>query len=825
MKPQNNDKKRAAQASKNDAARLKKAKKEVKTKMTIPRSAQESIPYVAIYKNGIIETTPGRFTKCYLLGDANFSIASQEEQNNLFTRYEEFLNMFAPETEFQISIINRKVDEKQVADEILIKHRSDGLDEYRDEMNEILKSKLAEGKNNLKKEKYLTVCCKAEDVEEASNVFTRLDAEISATLKKINDYDVVPMTIEERLNLLYDIYNMDSPISFNAKATFEGYESEFFNIDMLSKYGITSKDFIAPASMRFKKDYIEIGDKFARVLFVETYPSFLSTDFLASVSDTQFNMMTSISYESLHQDKTMKMLKNQRTSIDANIVDAQKRAARNGYSGNIISPSLLKAQEETNKLIEDITSRNQKLFYTTVTFTVFADSLDELNKNTNAITSAASKYLISIKKLNYQQEPGLTTTLPLAHNKLAVQRFLTTETAALYIPFTAKELTQKHGFYYGLNAVSHNLILYNRLTSKNANGIILGTPGSGKSFSAKREILSVILNTDDDVFIIDPEREYAPMAKMLNGETIRIAAGSPTHINPFDMDIDYANGDDPIALKSDFIETLCETIIGGRYGLSAMQKSVIGRCVKLLYEPYIRHIQTQKALGREISLDTEKTPTMVDFFNILMKQPEPEAKNLALAIELYSTGSLDTFAHKTNVNTNNRLVVYDIKDIGSSMKELGLQVCLNDVWNKTIANHARGKRTWFYIDEFYLLTQTDSSAQFLQQIFKRARKWGGCPTGITQNVEDMLASKEARTIISNCEFIMMLNQAPIDAADLADMFNISPTQMSYITNASEGQGLLYMGRDIIPFIDKYPTNTKTFSVMTTKFDDVKRRNS
>ena len=809
-------------SNKNEKKQFKKVQKEIKEKIIIPRTVQDSIPYVAIYPNGIIETTPGNYSKCYLLGDANFSIASADDQQNIFERYKEFLNMFAPDMQFQISIINRRIDDQRITDRILLKRKSDGLDEYREEMNSILKNKLGEGKNNLEKEKYLTVCYKAEDIESATSAFTRLDTEIASSLKKINDRDIVPMTIEERLNLLYDIYNTDSPIPFSAKATFDGHESNFFSLDLLPKYGITSKDFIGPASMQFKKDYCIIEDKYVRVLFVDSLPSFLSTNFLASVTDTNFNMITSINHETLHQDKTMKALMNQRTSIDANIVESQKKASRRGYSSNIISPSLLKSQEEINKLIEGISSRNQKLFYVSVTFAVFADSLEELNKNTSTIVSTASKYLVSIKKLNYQQEPGLNTTLPLAINKLAVQRFLTTETAALFIPFTAQELSQKNGFYYGVNAVSHNLIMYNRSTAKNTNGIILGTPGSGKSFAAKREILNVILGTDDEVYIIDPEREYAPLAKELKGETVRIAAGSSTHINPFDMDIEYADKDDPISLKSDFIATLLETINKSTYGLSAMQKSIVDRCVKLLYEPYVQYLNAQRALGRNASLDTSHTPTMIDFYHILMRQPEPEAKNLALAIELYSTGSLDTFAHRTNVNTNSRFVVYDIKDIGAGMKELGLQVCLNDIWNRTIANYYKGKRTWFYIDEFYLLTQTDSSAKFLQQIFKRARKWGGCPTGITQNVEDMLASKEARTIISNCDFIMMLNQAPMDGADLANMLNISASQMSYITNASEGQGLLYTGSSIIPFIDKYPTDTKTFKAMTTKFDDIMR---
>lgn len=809
------------QSKKQQKKEIANKRKKIQKEMMIPHTVQESIPYQSIYKNGIIETIPNCYTKSYLLGDANFSIASSEEQDHIFEKYQHFLNMFAPETRFQITVFNRRVDEQKIAEEILFKHRNDGLNEYRDEVNEILKNNLSEGKNNLVREKYLTVCQECEDVETAASNFTRLDAEISASLKKINDREISPMTIEERLNLLYDIYNIDSPISFNAKATFGEEESQFFSLDSLTKYGITSKDFIGPSSIQFKTDYCLIGEKYVRVLFVATYPSFMSTDFLSAVTDTQFNMLTSISYESTHQDKAMKMLKNQMTSINANIINEQKRAARGGYSGAVISPTLQKSKEVAEKLIDDMTSRDQKLYNTTVTIAVFADSLEELNKNTNTIISIAGKYLVTIKKLSYQQEPGFTTTLPLALNKLAVQRYLTTETAALYIPFTAQELAQKNGFYYGLNAVSRNLILYNRSNSLNANGIILGTSGAGKSFAAKREILNVILGTEDDVFIIDPEREYAPMARLLNGECIRIAAGSTTYINPFDMDIKYADKDDPVSLKSDFIGTLCETIISSKYGLSAIQKSIIDRCVKSLYDSYIQHINTQRALGRDITIDVNYSPTMVDFYNALITQPEPEAKNLALAVELYSKGSLDTFAHRTNVDTSKRFVVYDIKDIGTNMKELGLQVCLNDVWNKTIANSKKGKRTWFYIDEFYLLTQTDSSAKFLQQIFKRARKWGGCPTGITQNVEDMLSSKEARTIISNSDFIMMLNQAPIDGAELASMLNISPTQMGYITNAGAGQGLLYTGNGgaIIPFVDKYPANTKTFRVMSTKFED------
>ena len=416
-----------------------------------------------------------------------------------------------------------------------------------------------------------------------------------------------------------------------------------------------------------------------------------------------------------------------------------------------------------------------------------------------------------------QQEVGFNASLPLGVNKLETKRLLTTETASLFIPFSAQELSQNGGIYYGLNAVSHNLILFDRTKSQNANGIILGTPGSGKSFSAKREIISVLLNTNDDVYIVDPEREYAPLAELFGGEVVRIAAGSKVYLNPMDMDLNYANDDDPVTLKADFICSLCETILGGKYGLSQSQNSIIDRCVRQIYQPYLNWLNQHPEKG---SCDLKHMPTLRLLYDVLLRQPEPEAKQIALALERYATGSLDTFAHTTNVDVKKRFVVYDIKDVGSGMKEMGLQICLNDIWNRTISNKQKyNKRTWFYIDEFYLLTQTDSSAKFLQEIFKRTRKWGGVPTGITQNVEDMLVSKEARSIIANCQFVMMLNQAPTDKQELAKMFNISPAQLSYITNADTGQGLIYTGKSIVPFIDKYPTNTKTYAAMTTKLDD------
>lgn len=798
--------------------KVKKEKQKQKNNAKVAKTAQQTIPYIGVYANGVIETSVGRFSKSYLLEDVNFKIATPEEQANIFLRYQELLNMFGPEVDAQITVFNRDVDAERVKQEILMPLRGDHLDVYREEQNQIISDKMNEGKNNLAHEKYLTVSIEAEGIDAANIVFSRLDVEIPAAVKLINGVDTVSLTIGERLSILYDIYNMNTKTPFYQKAQIGENIAETFNLSHLKKLGISTKDLISPSCITVENKYLQLDDKYARVLFLEGYPSFLSTDFFTELTSISCNALTSLYIKSLRQDKALGLIKNQMTNIRANVIDAQKKAYRGGYGTDMISPELQRVENESRKLMQDLTGRNQKMFLTCLTMTLFADSLEELDNITDMAIAIGSKHLCGLKIMHYQQETGFASCLPLAENRVVVDRLLTTETAALFIPFATQELSQNKGLYYGLNAVSHNLILFNRKESKNANGIVLGTSGSGKSFSCKREIFNVLLSTDDEVYIIDPEREYAPLAELLGGEVIKIAAGSKTYLNPFDMDLRYADDDnDPLVLKSDYISSLCESVLGGRFGLSPIQMTVIDRCVSKVYEPYMDYL----ALSTEKKLfDRDHCPTLVDFYNCLLEQPEPEAQNIALALERYATGNLSTFAHKTNVNTTKRFIVYDIKDIGTQLKEIGLQVCLNDIWNKTIANASRNKRTWFYIDEFYLLTQTDSSASFLQKVFKRARKWGGIPTGITQNVEDLLGRPEARGIINNCDFIMMLNQSPVDRIELGNLLGISQTQMSYITNADVGQGLLYTGSSIVPFIDKYPKDTKSYEVMSTKFEDI-----
>lgn len=778
----------------------------------IPKTVQESIPYYAVYAdNGIIETAPGTFTKSYLLEDINYQIAQETEQEQMFIRFGELLNSFDSSIKFQITINNKNINQDDFMQKVLIHEKGDALDVYRQEYNEMLMKKMSEGRNNMSREKYLTVSVEAESFEAATIVFARLDGEIAQNVKRIGDANSRALSSVERLEILHDIYNIGSEGTFNERVSRFGHNYGF-SFETMRKAGLTTKDCIGCSSLEFKKDYMIIGDKYARALFLTDLPSFLADNILAELTNTSFNMLTTINYESVQQEKALKMIKNQMVNINSNLIDKQKRASKSGYSIDLISPELKKAQEEANELLQDLTSKNQKMFLVTIVLVHFADTIDDLNRDTDILQSTARKFVCNVKKLNWQQEDGFTSALPLANNKLAIKRSLTTESTAVFMPYVSQELSQSGGMYYGLNAVSRNLLLFNRKNQKNSNGFILGTPGSGKSFSAKREMLNVLLNTDDDVIVIDPEREYSPMAEMLGGEVVRIATGSKYHINPLDMDKDYADEDDPITLKSDFLLSLCETVLGGRYGLSASERSIIDRCCRLVYSDFINS-----------GYDKSKIPTLLDFQKVLEAQPEREAHDIAIALEIYTKGSLDVFAHHTNVDNNGRFVIYDIKDIGNNIKTMGMLIVLDSIWNRIITNRKKGKRTWFYIDEIYLLFTNETSAQFLKELYKRARKWGGVPTGITQNVEDLLLSETARTMISNCEFIQMLNQAPLDRRELAELLNISNTQLSYITNADPGQGLIYVGKAIIPFIDKFPTDTQLYKAMTTKPDELGKK--
>ena len=791
-----------------------KSKQMKKSPLTdVPKTVQGSIPYLGVYENGIFQNDENTYSKVYKIPDMNFLIEDTERQKEIFGNFMELLSSFGPEVHVQQVIFNKTIKPAELESKVLMKTQNDKLNEYREEMNEMLIDKMAKASNNIIHEKYFVLSVEADDIVTAKATFERLDREISAGFERVTKTTTKPLPLIERLSLMYDIYNMDSNVPFYRRTKMKKDNvMESFNMRHIQKMGLTSKDVIGPSALTFERDHMIIGTTYARAMMVSNLPSFLRGDILTELSNMPFNMLTSVHYRALPQSKAITLLKNKLVDVNANVVTLQKKASRNGYSVDVISPEIKQASQEVESLMGDLTQDNQKLFYTTITAVIFAKTKEELDENTKLFQATAERFVCQAMILATQQEAGLTTALPLGRNKLKVERLLNSRAAAIFLPFGVKELWQDDGMYYGLNGVSKQMILYNRSSAINGNGCIFGVPGSGKSFSAKREIVNVLLHTDDDVFVIDPENEYAGLAKLFYGSSIRIAPGSDVHINPMDMGLDYsAEGDDPITMKADFIASICEAATGSRYPLTPIQKSVIDRCVKNVYREYIR---TLRAEGK--SEDAKIVPTLRDFYEEVKLQPEPEAHNLALALEKFVEGTQNSFAFRTNVNVNNRFTIYNIKDIGTGMKSIGLQVCLDNIWNKMIANYKKGKRTWLYCDEFHLLTQTEISAKYTQQIWRRARKWNGIPTGITQQVEDMMKTEEGRAIIGNSEFVMMLSMNAYGRAQMQQMYNLTDAEMEYITSSGSGHGLIYNGKDIIPFVDEFPKDTKLYNAMTTK---------
>ena len=517
------------------------------------------------------------------------------------------------------------------------------------------------------------------------------------------------------------------------------------------------------------------------------------------------------------------MIHNQSVNINAEVVQKQQSHMQNGISPEFISADLKRAKEQIENLQEDLMNRDQKLFYMSMLIMHFAETADELKDQQGIIKNTGSKYTCSIKPLSLQQEKGFVSTIPVGVDQTYLKRMLTTESLGVFIPFNEINQFDDGGIYYGVNAVNKSLIVYNRLKGQNYNGLVLGASGSGKSFSAKREMSSSFLYTNADVYIIDPDGEYFPLASAFDGSIISIAPGNGVYINPFDLDTDTSFDKDmnPITMKTDFICGLLETMMGQGSRLTPVQKSVVDRCIRKIYQPYLEHLNMlpPDARGRKKTIDKDVCPTMQNLFDELLSQPEIEAQQLALIMETYTTGSFDTFAHRTNVNLNNRLVIYDIKNIGSNLRELALKICMNDIWNQMMENRRNNKWTWFYIDEFHLLLSNPSTAEFLKSVWKRARKWQGVPTGITQNVEDLLNSSEARAIINNSSFVYMLNQSMMDKSMLVNLLHLSDSDAEFITNVEPGHGLIYNGKQAIPFEDRFPKDTALYKVMTTKPTD------
>lgn len=789
--------------------------KKKKQKVThIPQTLQDSIPYICVAEeNGIFEIKPGEYSKSYYFPEINFRTLNNDNQLKIGQAYSTFISAFPQDTTIEITIYNKNIDIMKFQDDIMLKMKNDGLDLYRDEYNNMLLDKLSGAKNNLETVKLLTVGIKASSMQEAFDKFVQIDGIVTENMALVTKRDSRALTTIERLDLLNTIYNHDAAISLRQKKNVQGVEIEAFSLENCKMQGITTKDVIAPAGMQVKNRDMEIGSSVTRSYYISNYPTWIKSTLLTELASLPANMLVSVYFDAIPQDEAIKMIKRQGTNISANLLEIQKKASKSGFDPSLVSPDLQVAKEESSELMNEMTKDNGMLFTGNIVITIFASSIDELQRLEELLKAIAVKSLVFLKPLNFQQEEGFNSSLPLANNQLKIQRLMTNNTLTSINPFSVREIHQKTGMYYGLNASSRNMILYDRTTDVNPNGCILGMPGAGKSFSAKREILNILLNTDDEVYVIDPEGvDYVPLAKALGGSEIKLATGSKVYLNPFDLNIENTDDNgDPVKVKTDFIETICEIAIGGKYGLSPYEKSIIDHCVVDVYGPYMEYLKkTQK------TIDTEKAPTMQEFYDALMAYRLPEAQNIAISLERFVKGSLDIFAHSTNVEIDNRFTVYNIKEIGSGLKELGLQICLDNIWNKMILNKAKGKRTWFYVDEFYLMMRSPTSASYIAEIWKRARKWNGIPTAITQNVEDMLKSEEARTIINNSTFIMLLGQTPINRQQLSEMLDISKEEQKYISTAKPGMGLLRILGDTIPMDDSFPKDTELYRLMTTK---------
>ena len=776
----------------NKQKRKKPKKQKIRKKRVVPKTMQKTLPYKRVCDNYIFKVEENRYSKTYRFEDINYSIAKQEEQEGIFLGYCSVLNSFDTSADIQVTVHNNRVNKEKFNEMVLLKHKGDGFDKYVDSYNNMLVEKMEQGQNGIIRNKYLTVTVQAAYLEAAKSKFATIDLELTNAFKKIGSA-ITPMTSNERVELLKDIFR-------NVDEKFSPLTQSDFNRQ-------AERAYCCPDYFEFKKDYFMWNDKYARTMFIKDMPASLKDCLLTDIANTNLDVMTTVNITPVAPAKALKIVNHQLTSMRANKLQAEKKAIQSGYTSDVINEELKYSLVEAEELLDDLRSKNQKMFMTNIVIMVTANDFDELENNTEAIEAVVRKHICSVSTLKFQQEKGLQSVLPIGNCTLEIRRTLTTESTAVFLPFSSKEISQENGMYYGLNALSNNLIIFNRLMLKNPNGFILGSPGSGKSFSAKREMVNVFLATGDDIIIIDPEREYSPLVKALCGEIINVSPASTNYINPLDMSQNYSDDENPLVMKSDFILSFFECLVG-KQGLTAKERGIIDRCLTITYAEYMQ------------DFNAEKIPTLIDFYEVLKSQPEKEAKGLALSFELYIKGNLNVFAHKTNVNTTNRVVCYDIKDLGKQLKTLGMLIVLDYVWNRITENRAKGKRTWIYMDEVYLLFANEYSANFLFELYKRARKWGGVPTGITQNVEDLLKSETARSMLSNTDFVMMLNQATSDRVQLARLLNISDNLLAYVTNSDSGQGLICCGGSVIPFRDKFPHN-ELYDLMTTRLSEIK----
>ena len=763
-----------------------------------PSTAQQTIPYDRIWPDGICLVNKNRYTKTLRFQDINYQLAQNEDKTAIFEGWCDFLNYFDSSIHFQLSFMNLTAGTEAFEQSIAIPLRGDADDESRIEYAAMLKNQMAKGSNGLTKTKFLTFGVEADGIKTARPRLERIETDVINNFKRLGAA-VETLNGKERLRLLHSIFHMDTQEKFA------------FEWDWLPRTGLSTKDFIAPTGFEFREGRrFRMGGTLGAVSFLQILAPELNDRMLADFLNMESSLIVSLHIQSIDQTAAIRQIKRKITDLDKSKIEEQKKAIRAGYDIDILPSDLATYGGEAKKLLEDLQSHNERMFLVTFLVMNTAGTRQQLENCVFQAQGIAQKYNCALERLDFQQEKGMVSSLPLGLNQIEIQRGLTTSSTAIFVPFVTQELFQTEGepLYYGLNALSNNLIMVDRKRLKTPNGLILGTPGSGKSFSAKREITNAYLITDDDVIVCDPEGEYYPLVERFHGQVVKISPASSHYINPMDMNLNYSDDDNPLSLKSDFLLSLCELIVGGREGLQPIEKTVIDRAVRLVYQPYLADPRP------------ENMPVLGDLYQALLAQEEKEARRVATALEIYVSGSLNVFNHHTNVDIQNRLVCYDIKELGKQLKKLGMLIVQDQVWGRVTANRSVGKATRYYVDEFHLLLKEEQTASYSVEIWKRFRKWGGIPTGITQNVKDLLSSREVANIFENSDFIYMLNQAGGDREILAKQLNISPHQLSYVTHSGEGEGLLFYGSMILPFVDQFPRDTKLYKIMTTKPGEV-----
>lgn len=794
-------------AAKNEKSASKLSKEEVKATSNMIRatekkyknvnSAQKTIPYLEMYKDGICRVSEDYYTKTICFNDINYQLARNEDKNAIFQEFCNIHNYFDDSLNIQFTYMNMHDNADTYKQCIHIEEQDDEFNDIRREFVEMLRNQLERGNNGLVRLKYLTFGVTEKQTSTAKSRLHHLEAELIGNFKRMG-VKAYGLNGYERLEVLHRAFNPNADNKF------------MFDWKARVRTGMSTKDAIAPSSFNFaKKNVFQMGDYFGCTSFIDVISTEVSDRMLTDYLNIDENIFVNIHLKSWEQQAAVKWVKLKNTSVNAMKIDEQKKAARAGYDIDILPPDLVSYAEEIKRVLADLQSRNERFFVATITVTCFAKSTKKLDLLVNQVKSITQKHNCKLVPLDWLQEQALMSAVPLGYNEVELNRNLTTSAASVFIPFTTQELFQPDGeaLYYGLNALSDNLIMADRKQLKNPNGLILGTPGSGKSFAGKREFSNAFLTTSDDIIICDPEGEYYPIVNALHGQLIKISPNSTQYINPMDISAEYSDDDDPVTLKSDFLLSLCELVVGGKYGLSATERSIIDRCVKKVYDEYFKNPIP------------ENMPILEDFYNALRSIDLPEAQHVASSLELYVTGSLNLFNHRTNIDINNRLVCFDIKEVGKNLRKLAMLIVQDQVWNRVTINRAAKKSTRYYIDEFHLLLKEEQTASYSVEIWKRFRKWGGIPTGMTQNVKDLLASKEIENILDNSDFIYMLNQASGDREILAQKLGISEHQLSYVTSSGQGSGLLFFGDTILPFVDNFPKDTKLYKVMTTKLEE------